>query len=378
VVGAIRRRPSGKWQARWREPGGYQVRGRTFARRRDAEAFLATIEADKLRGVYQDPSLGKITLRAFWPTFLESSPHLRPATVDLYTRLADRHVLPELGGRPLASITRLDVEAWIAGRLAAGAGPGAVNAAFRLLRRILSTAEASGRIARNPARGVKAPQLSKGPMRFLSIDELAAVVEASPHRDHALVRLLGLCGPRVGEALALHVEDLVLEHPASVRITKSLVEVRGQLSIGPTKTGARRAVPLPRFVARELERHLQEFPPGPGGLVFTGPEGGAIRRTNWRRRVWIPALRAAGIAPPLPRIHDLRHTAAALAIQAGGHPKAIQEMLGHSSITVTLDRYGHLFPSLAEDLAARLDQVATAADGSRVARLWPAGAGRPA
>jgi integrase len=114
-------------------------------------------------------------------------------------------------------------------------------------------------------------------------------------------------------------------------------------------------VPIPAIVAEALAEHLTRFPAGSDGLVFTAAGGGPLRRTNWRRRVWIPALRKTGIGAPLPRPHDLRHTAASLAIQAGAHPKSIQSMLGHSSITMTLDRYGHLFPSLADGLANTLD-----------------------
>jgi integrase len=150
------------------------------------------------------------------------------------------------------------------------------------------------------------------------------------------------------------------------RIVEALYEDRGGLRFGPPKTKQSiRAIALPSFVADALAAHLDAFPPGSEGFVFTtgarGSDrppkeaGGPVRPSNFRHRIWHPAVKRAGIAPPRPRVHDLRHTAAALAIQAGAHPKQIQEQLGHSSITVTLDRYGHLFESLAEELAARLD-----------------------
>jgi integrase len=115
-------------------------------------------------------------------------------------------------------------------------------------------------------------------------------------------------------------------------------------------------VMLPKpYVATAIAEHLAAFPSGPDGLVFRARRGGPIRRTDWRHRVWLPALRHAGIAEPWPRVHDLRQTAASLAVLAGAHPKAVAEMLGHSTVTLTLDRYGHLFPSLVELLAERLD-----------------------
>lgn len=349
----VEKRGPGRWRARYRGPDGRE-RSRTFDRRSDAERFLATAEADKARGTWIDPALGRETLAVFWPRFLEASPHLRPTTRALYVGLAERHVLPPphgLGARQVASITRLDVERWAAGLSAAGAGAATVSAAHRLLRRILSLAEDGGLVARNVARGVKTARPGREEMRFLSAEELAAIADAAGEEHRALVLLLGLCGLRIGEAAALRVEDVDLLR-RSVRVTKSAADVNGRIIVGPTKTGASRAVALPRVVAEELERHLAR---ARTPLVFAGPEGGPLRRSNWRRRVWIPALRRAGVAEPLPRPHDLRHTAAALGIQAGAHPKSIQAMLGHSSIRVTLDRYGHLFPSLAEGLADELD-----------------------
>jgi integrase len=118
---------------------------------------------------------------------------------------------------------------------------------------------------------------------------------------------------------------------------------RAVLHFGPTKTHQARTVTLPRFLRTMLNRHLQGVPADPGALVFTAPGGGPLRLTNFRRRVWVPALRAAKLSERV-RIHDLRHKCASLLIAQGEHPKAIQEQLGHSSIQVTIDRYGHLFP----------------------------------
>jgi integrase len=100
--------------------------------------------------------------------------------------------------------------------------------------------------------------------------------------------------------------------------------------------------------------------PDPEGYIFGAPEGGPLwRRSNFSRRIFQPAVERVGLAPF--RIHDLRHTAAALAVEAGAHPKQIQALLGHSSITTTLDRYGHLLPGMDEALAERMDGVGRAA-----------------
>ena len=103
--------------------------------------------------------------------------------------------------------------------------------------------------------------------------------------------------------------------------------------------------------------------------MFTAAQGGPLRHSNFYKRVWRPAKEVAGVPEGL-RIHDLRHTCAALLIAQGASPKAIQAHLGHSSIQVTFDRYGHLFPEDLEDLADRLDEAreSALADHTRTKR----------
>jgi len=138
---------------------------------------------------------------------------------------------------------------------------------------------------------------------------------------------------------------------------ESVAEVGGKFHFGPTKTYQQRSVAIPGFLRDLLAQHLagssdrrQE------ALVFTLSGGGPLRHSNFRQRVWVRALKAAKLPLDL-RIHDLRHTCAATLIAQGEHPKMIQHHLGHSSITVTLDRYGHLFPSDVDAMAERLDQT---------------------
>ncbi|MCP4968603.1 MAG: tyrosine-type recombinase/integrase [bacterium] len=112
---------------------------------------------------------------------------------------------------------------------------------------------------------------------------------------------------------------------------------------------------IPGFLRDQLAEHLATCAGvSDNAVVFTSPNGEPLRRGNFSRRVWKPALERASLDL---RPHDLRHTCAALLIAEGAHPKAVQAQLGHSSIQVTMDRYGHLFPSAAEELACRLNAV---------------------
>lgn len=140
-------------------------------------------------------------------------------------------------------------------------------------------------------------------------------------------------------------------------IEETLSEVRGVLHRAPTKTYETRTVALPGFVRDALAEHLNKnTKPARDALVFTSPGGEPSRSSNFRRRVWLPAIEGLDGRVPLGLTpHHLRHTCASLLIRSGAHAKAIQAQLGHSSITVIMDIYGHLFEDDMDELAQRLD-----------------------
>jgi len=142
-----------------------------------------------------------------------------------------------------------------------------------------------------------------------------------------------------------------------LEVAESLADVAGEHIFGPTKNYRNRTIVLPGFLRDMLNDHLvNHTAPGPDGLLFTAENGAPLRNSNFNRRMWQPVVAACGLPENL-RMHDLRHTAVALLISQGAHPEAIKRYLGHSSIAVTMDIYGHLFPSDAEDLADKLDAL---------------------
>jgi integrase len=203
-------------------------------------------------------------------------------------------------------------------------------------------------------------------MTFLSAAELERLASQIADPYGMLVRFLGWTGLRIGEAAALRVERLDLL-ARRVEVVEEATEVNGRLEWGPTKTGERRTVSLPRFLAEQLGAYLVDRPHGPGDLVFTMPARRTIAGIQVGRAVLPPAVAAAGLPEGL-RVHDLRHTAASLAIRENASVKIVQAMLGHRSATQTLDRYGHLHPSDLDALAERLDQAHAAA---AAAEVWP-------
>jgi integrase len=201
---------------------------------------------------------------------------------------------------------------------------------------------------------VRLPKFEREEIRFLNPAEVARLADVIDARYRALVLVAAYGGLRIGELAGLRRRRVDLLR-GTVDVAEIVVEVRGELYMGPPKTQAgRRIVTLPRSVVEELAEHL-----GPVGetdaWVFTADKGGVLRPSNLRVKVWLPAIRAAGLAPLRP--HDLRHTAVALWIAAGANPKEVSVRAGHTSVAFTLDRYGHLFPEADTALRARLDSL---------------------
>ncbi len=136
-----------------------------------------------------------------------------------------------------------------------------------------------------------------------------------------------------------------------------MTEVGGRAVFGPPKTHQARSVPVPAFLRDLLTEHVADL--NADTLVFSAPRGGVLRVGNFRRRWFDEAARTVGLEGFVP--HELRHTAASLAIAAGASVKGVQSMLGHASATLTLDRYGHLFGDELDAVAERIDAAARAA-----------------
>jgi integrase len=234
-------------------------------------------------------------------------------------------------------------------------GSSTVEHVCRLLRRVLSVALDDGLIGANPAVRLQIAVPRRRALRILTATEVRALAEAIEPRYRALVLTMAFTGVRVGEATALRIGDIDLAK-GQLRVAESASEVQGKRVVKATKTGRIRTITLPPFLVEELDDHLRLFAPTDHvPLAFTRSDGGPILVANFRRRVFYPACHRAGFEPV--HLHALRHTAAALAAEAGAHPKVVQEMLGHASIRTTLDVYGDLFPTLNERTSAALDAM---------------------
>lgn len=342
------------YKVRYRDPDRVE-RSQTFETKKEALRFLQSVETDIARGQYIDPSAGKVTLEAWANEWFGTIRHLAPKTQQGYRTLLTKHIIPRLGRKRLTAIKPIDVRRFVSEMVDAGYSPSTVRQARHLLGMILKAAVENGAISTSPAQGVKAPRVTRREMQVLTSEQVTALAESVPDRYQTLVYLLAYGGLRWGEAVALRRSRVNLLR-ARIEVAEAVSEVSGHFHYGPTKTYQSRSVAIPGFLKDMMAEHLRLFVgKDKDALVFTTDTGTPLRNGNWRRWVWEPALKECGF--PRVRIHDLRHTCATLLIAQGAHAKAIQRHLGHSSIQITFDTYGHLLPDEQDRVASALDET---------------------
>ena len=347
-----RRKP---WRVRYRDPAGRE-RSRSFLRKVDADRFMATVQADLVRGSWTDPRLSQITLEEWAERWLRTKSHLKPKTLAGYRSNLHAHVQPAFRRYQLRHIDRMAVEEWIADLRATGLGPSGIRQARQVLNSMLTLAVDAGYLAANPVEAVRSPRQPEPEMLFLDAEQVERLANTIKEPYGTLVYLLAYGGLRWGEAAALRRRRCDLRR-SQIEIVESVSEAGGELHYGPTKNHRSRTVGIPGFLRDLLTEHLaRHVADRPDALVFTSPQGAPLRNSNFRRQLWYTAVEQAELPQGL-RIHDLRHTCASLLAAAGANPKAVQVHLGHSSIAVTMDRYTHLFPSDVEALIGRLEDI---------------------
>ena len=354
-MASIEKTPNGRWRARYRDPAD-RSRSRTFATKTEAQRFLNAAGADMQRGTWVDPKHGQMRLEDWATTFLRTAHDLDRTTRATYSRDLERFVLPRFGSVPMGRIRKIDIREWINDELAAGIAPSSVHRHFRTLRRVLNVAVEHDLLAASPCAGVKGPKVEATEMRFLDAFEVQLLAESIGRPFRILVYTAAYTGMRWGELIGLRRARVDLDGPA-VSVVEQLAHVDGGWHRKAPKTAAgRRRITLPAFLADLLAEQLDErSAPGPDGLVFPNRAGNPIHHSSFNSSQWAPTRTKAGLDGV--RFHDLRHTAVAMAIAQGAHPKTIQVRMGHASVQVTLDRYGHLFPELDREVAAGLDRT---------------------
>jgi len=345
------------YRARYRDPAGRE-HAKVFARKADAQRFLTEMENHKLKGTWTDPALGRVLFRDWLGEWWATTTNLRPTTRERNETLLRRYALPRFGDVALVAISQRDVRAWVADLNGRGLAPATVQKAYQLLGKVMGAAVDAGMVMQTPCRRVPLPKVEREEMRFLTPAEIARLADAIDQRYRALVLVAAYGGLRIGELAGLRRRRVDLLR-GTVEVAEIVTEAEGVLRFGPPKTRAgRRTVGLPRAVVDELAAYLVRAESE--AFVFAAPEGGPLRVHGFRARVWRPATRRAELDGL--RIHDLRHTAVALWIAVGANPKEVAARAGHTSVSFTLDRYGHLYPEADTALRDRLDALYVAGE----------------
>jgi integrase len=334
--------------------------------RQEAQRRLRAVLAGLDRGLAPAPE--RQTVGQFLRDWLEQTarPTVRPRTYVRYRELLTLHAIPALDKRPLARLAPQDLQALYRRKLDEGLSPRTVGHIHRVLHRALQDALRWGWTARNVCAVVRPPKVARAEPRVLSPEEARRLLDAARGDPLEALWVLALTtGVRQGELLGLKWSDIDLDGGRlHVRRTAYRLRGRGWVEAEPKSQTARRSVALTPLAVDALRRHkarqrAQRLRAGPlwedRDLVFANAVGGYLEPQNLLRRAFWPLLQKAGLSRL--RFHDLRHSAATLLLAQGVHPKVVQELLGHSSISLTLDTYSHTVPDLQAEAAARLERL---------------------
>src|SRR4051812_30519924 len=284
-------------------------------------------------------------------TFRQRNGHsYKPSVVREYQRVLDKEVVPEFRRKHLARLQRPELQRW-ADSLTADRSPSTVRNIVASLRALIGFAELRGWVHVNPSDGLRLPTGERKRDRIASAAEAAELIRAMHSTDRAALGCAVYAGLRLGELLALDVAAVDLEG-GWLRVHRSWD--RGAKEFVSVKNRKPRKVPIIEKLAGLLEDHFVLLDHPAEGLLFP-----SANRLDWpidpgilRRRIH-KRWEDAGLAPL--GFHEARHTYASIAVAAGLNPKTLSTYMGHSTITITFDRYGHLMPGSEDEARALLD-----------------------
>ncbi len=328
-----------------------------FRTRQDAARFQRDIEVD---GAPAD-----VTLEGYAQKLFDSSFELRASTLYAYRNTWAKHVAHQLGRRRLVDLGTEDLRRYFTDL---DVGPSARASIYRVVAKVLNSAEREGVIGKSPLRPIRKPRdVRRREIELLPVEDIEALSVAIDPRYRLAVLLAGYGGLRGGEIGGLRLQDVDVQN-CQLQIVQATARHGGQRVLGDVKTGAsRRRIDVPRFLVDAVLEHVKLWETADDGRLFQTPTNVLVVN-----QVLDNALdRAQALAFPNGRskirFHDLRHTCASLMIQTGAHPKVIQQHMGHSSITITLDVYGSLFPGMSRGVADALGEARRKAqDGARL------------
>lgn len=345
---------TGKYKSQW-----FTVKGS----KRDAEKRLSELLHQIDTGNYMKP--GKTTVADYLIRWLSDyvKPNLSPRGYERYESIARVHLIPSLGNIPLAQLKPEHIQRHYATKLKGGLSARTIKYHHVVLHKALQTAIKWGSVSRNVADGLDLPRAGRSEMQIWNEDEISQFLEAAKGTQYyALFYTALYTGARRSELLALHWHDIDFIY-GQIYVNRSMHHLKdgSYVFTAPKSQRSRRTIALPPSAflvlqeyqkAKEAESLLMDVPLRDNDLVFSVL--GKPLRPNTVSRAW--ATLAARVGVKVIRLHDARHTHASLMLKQGIHPKVVQERLGHSTISITLDTYSHVAPGLQEAAAKRFDE----------------------
>ncbi|HLI06628.1 MAG TPA: tyrosine-type recombinase/integrase [Ktedonobacteraceae bacterium] len=357
-----RRKSDGRWVASLSLPDGTR---KVFYGKKQSEV-IAKLDAaanDLRRGMLTIGS--HTTVQEYLENWLEKvhKPTIRLSTYLNYSKLVKNYLVPGLGKIKLQKLTPQQVQSFYSQKLSDGLTAKTVNNIHGVLHVALDNAVKWNILPRNVCDAVTPPRIPRKEQHVLTKQQAHTLLEeVKAHRLEALLTLAITTGMREGELLALHWQDINFEdRTLQVKRAVSYLKGYGYIESEPKTAKGRRMISLPAFVVEVLQRHRiqqQEQRREIGDawidkdLVFTNAQG-YFYSSSTLRKVFRRFLVSIGL--PHIRFHNLRHSAATILLAMGVHPKVVQEILGHSQITMTLDVYSHALPTMQEDVTKRWD-----------------------
>ncbi len=341
--------------------GGRQKWEAVGRNKKAAEKRLVGVLAQLHAGTFREPT--KIFFRDFAERWLVQYVEgaVKPSTLRTYRWLLSKHLVPAFGSSKLTDLTAEHVQRFTAEKLKSGLSPKTVRHLLVVLKHMLKHAKKWGYLRYNPADDVEAPRVESREMDALTPEELRRLFQAADEPYRTLFLCAALTGMRRGELLGLRWGD-VDWHQGRIYVHQTLFKrTRQEAGQGtpwlfqtPKSRASRRAIVMSPALKEALEFHRLTCPASPHDLVFCKSNGAPMDAELMVRREFQPALTRAGLRHI--RFHDLRHTYASLLIAQGAHVRFIQDQLGHSSVTTSLNTYGHLLPGSQPDVGVKLDQ----------------------
>jgi integrase len=351
--GTLFQNKQGYWVAEVTLPNG--KRKRKYARvQKDAKAWLLGQRKAISEAMWVESD--SITVSAYLDRYMTDvgANTLRPKTIESYSSLIRLHVKPEIGNIRLTALSAAHLQHLYTAKLNEGLSRRTVRYIHSVLHKSLNQAMRWGLVVRNVCDLVDPPTPAKPNHSVWDVEQVKIFLRYTKNQRMHPVYVLAMTGMRLGELLGVRYED-VNWGGGTIHISHAVQYIHGHgiIDTEPKTDSAKRTIKLPAFVLKVLRNHVVQNRITEG-LLFKTSNGTPFSPRNVQRYFY-EAVKEAKL--PRIRFHDLRHTAATLLFLAGTHPKLVQELLGHSSIALTLDTYSHVIPAMHGEAADKMDDM---------------------